>query len=188
MPVALQKQIELMVFGGLIIFFLIVEPHGLARLWQIAKEKLRLWPFPTSNEGGAMHANPRSSSDRRCWPSAVASGPLAAHRARPRPRRSSSRCWSTAPGPYAPSGIPIANGFVDYFTLINERDGGINGVKVAWEECETQYDTKQGVECYERLKGKSAGAGEPVLAPASPTSSSRRPPSTRSWSSPWATA
>ena len=58
-------------------------------------------------------------------------------------------------GPYAPSGIPIANGFVDYFTLLNERDGGINGVKLAWEECETQYDTKQGVECYERLKGKS---------------------------------
>jgi branched-chain amino acid transport system permease protein len=46
MPVALQKQIELMVFGGLIILFLIVEPHGLARLWQITKEKLRLWPFP----------------------------------------------------------------------------------------------------------------------------------------------
>jgi branched-chain amino acid transport system permease protein len=46
MSVALQKQIELMIFGGLIIFFLIVEPHGLARLWQIAKEKLRLWPFP----------------------------------------------------------------------------------------------------------------------------------------------
>src|SRR5437016_8320672 len=46
LPVALQKQIELMVFGALIIFFLIVEPHGLARLWQIGKEKLRLWPFP----------------------------------------------------------------------------------------------------------------------------------------------
>ncbi|HMH51237.1 MAG TPA: ABC transporter substrate-binding protein [Candidatus Acidoferrum sp.] len=61
-------------------------------------------------------------------------------------------------GPYAPSGIPIANGFVDYFTMLNERDGGINGVKVAWEECETQYDTKQGVECYERLKGKGGGA------------------------------
>jgi branched-chain amino acid transport system substrate-binding protein len=59
-------------------------------------------------------------------------------------------------GPYAPSGIPIANGFVDYFSLLNERDGGVNGVKVTWEECETQYDTKQGVECYERLKGKSA--------------------------------
>jgi branched-chain amino acid transport system permease protein len=46
LPVALQKQIELMVFGALIIFFLVVEPHGLARLWQIGKEKLRLWPFP----------------------------------------------------------------------------------------------------------------------------------------------
>jgi len=59
-------------------------------------------------------------------------------------------------GPYAPSGIPIANGFVDYFALLNDRDSGINGVKIAWEECETQYDTKQGVECYERLKGKGA--------------------------------
>src|SRR5438046_203075 len=46
LPVALRKQMELMVFGGLIIFFLIVEPNGLARLCQIAKEKLRLWPFP----------------------------------------------------------------------------------------------------------------------------------------------
>jgi branched-chain amino acid transport system permease protein len=46
LPVALLKQIEVMIFGGLILFFLIVEPHGLARLWQIAKEKLRRWPFP----------------------------------------------------------------------------------------------------------------------------------------------
>jgi branched-chain amino acid transport system substrate-binding protein len=57
-------------------------------------------------------------------------------------------------GPYAPSGVPIANGFADYFALVNERDGGVNGVKLAWEECETQYDTKQGVECYERLKAR----------------------------------
>jgi len=64
-------------------------------------------------------------------------------------------------GPFAPSGIPIANGFVDYFTLLNDRDGGINGVKIAWEECETQYDTKQGVECYERLKGKGAALVNP---------------------------
>lgn len=46
LPGSLTSNLELMVFGGLIIFFLIVEPHGLARLWQIAKEKLRLWPFP----------------------------------------------------------------------------------------------------------------------------------------------
>jgi branched-chain amino acid transport system substrate-binding protein len=58
-------------------------------------------------------------------------------------------------GPYAPNGIPSANGFNDYFNLVNERDGGINGVKIAFEECETQYDTKQGVECYERLKSKN---------------------------------
>jgi branched-chain amino acid transport system permease protein len=46
LPGSITSNLELMVFGGLIIFFLIVEPHGLARLWQIAKEKLRLWPFP----------------------------------------------------------------------------------------------------------------------------------------------
>jgi branched-chain amino acid transport system permease protein len=43
---ALVSHTELMIFGGLIVFFLIVEPHGLARLWSTAKEKLRLWPFP----------------------------------------------------------------------------------------------------------------------------------------------
>ena len=43
---AMVSNLELMIFGGLIIFFLIVEPLGLARLWQITKEKLRLWPFP----------------------------------------------------------------------------------------------------------------------------------------------
>jgi branched-chain amino acid transport system substrate-binding protein len=59
-------------------------------------------------------------------------------------------------GPYAPNGIPIADGFKDYFTLLNERDNGIEGVKVIHEECETQYDTKLGVECYERLKTKNA--------------------------------
>ena len=46
LPVGLLKQIELMIFGALIILFLIVEPHGLARLWHLSKEKLRLWPFP----------------------------------------------------------------------------------------------------------------------------------------------
>jgi branched-chain amino acid transport system permease protein len=45
-PANIAANLELIIFGGLIIFFLIVEPHGLARLWQIAKEKLRIWPFP----------------------------------------------------------------------------------------------------------------------------------------------
>ncbi|GAA4021147.1 branched-chain amino acid ABC transporter permease [Actimicrobium antarcticum] len=46
MSSAAVSHVQLMMFGGLIIFFLIVEPHGLARMWQITKEKLRLWPFP----------------------------------------------------------------------------------------------------------------------------------------------
>lgn len=46
LPAGITSNLQLIVFGGLIVFFLIVEPHGLARLWQIGKEKLRLWPFP----------------------------------------------------------------------------------------------------------------------------------------------
>jgi branched-chain amino acid transport system substrate-binding protein len=57
-------------------------------------------------------------------------------------------------GPFAGSGIPIANGMHDYFTMLNERDGGIGGVKLNVEECETGYDTKKGVECYEQVKAK----------------------------------
>ncbi len=56
-------------------------------------------------------------------------------------------------GPYAPNGTPWANGFVDYLKLVNSK-GGINGVKIAYEECETGYDTARSVECYERLKSK----------------------------------
>ena len=57
-------------------------------------------------------------------------------------------------GAYAPNGIPFANGYADYLNLLNARDGGINGVKITTEECETGYATDRGVECYERLKGK----------------------------------
>src|SRR5260221_426316 len=57
-------------------------------------------------------------------------------------------------GAYAPNGIPFADGVADYISLLNTRDGGINGVKILFEECETGYATDRGVECYERLKGK----------------------------------
>ena len=69
-------------------------------------------------------------------------------------------------GPYAPNGVPWANGFADYLNLINERDGGINGVKIITEECETAYATDRGVECYERLKGKGP-TGAAVFSPLS---------------------
>ena len=57
-------------------------------------------------------------------------------------------------GPYAPNGVPWANGKQDYLKMINARDGGINGVKITFEECETGYATDRGVECYERLKSR----------------------------------
>ena len=56
-------------------------------------------------------------------------------------------------GPYAPNGTPWANGKQDYIKLVNAQ-GGINGVKIAYEECETGYATDKGVECYERLKSR----------------------------------
>ena len=64
-------------------------------------------------------------------------------------------------GPYAPNGVPWANGYVDYLKLVNAR-GGINGVKLTFEECETAYDTAKSVECYERLKGKGATLVQPL--------------------------
>jgi len=57
-------------------------------------------------------------------------------------------------GPFANSGIPIANGMHDYLMMLNERDGGINGSKIVIEECETGYKNEKGVECYESLKNK----------------------------------
>ncbi len=57
-------------------------------------------------------------------------------------------------GPYAVNGAPYADGVSDYYNLVNLRDGGINGVKLQIEECETGYATDKGVECYERMKGK----------------------------------
>lgn len=60
-------------------------------------------------------------------------------------------------GPYAAGGSGFFGGAIDYFNLVN-ASGGINGVKIAWEECETEYNASRGVECYERLKTKNGGA------------------------------
>jgi branched-chain amino acid transport system substrate-binding protein len=60
-------------------------------------------------------------------------------------------------GPYAAGGSGYFGGAIDYFNLVNAT-GGINGVKLTWEECETEYNAARGVECYERLKSKNGGA------------------------------
>jgi branched-chain amino acid transport system substrate-binding protein len=61
-------------------------------------------------------------------------------------------------------GIPLANGIIDYLTLLNERDGGINSVPLVWEECETVYDVDRGIACYERLK-RQGPTGAAVVLP-----------------------
>lgn len=65
-------------------------------------------------------------------------------------------------GPYAANGIPFSDGYQDYFTLLNERDGGIGGEKIRLIECETGYNTEQGVECYESTKGEGTLVYEPL--------------------------
>ncbi|EAB6718113.1 ABC transporter permease, partial [Salmonella enterica subsp. enterica] len=64
-------------------------------------------------------------------------------------------------GPFAATGTPHQNGQLDYMTMLNERDGGINGVKIAFDECETGYNTEKGVECYEKLKAEGALVTQP---------------------------
>lgn len=69
-------------------------------------------------------------------------------------------------GPYAAGGTGIFGGMIDYFQLVNERDGGVNGVKITWSECETEYNNARGVECWERMK-KGGPTGNTVFHPLS---------------------
>lgn len=65
-------------------------------------------------------------------------------------------------GPFAAGGIPFADGYADYFTLLNERDGGIGGVMTRLIECETAYNTEKGVECYEATKDEGSLIYQPL--------------------------
>ena len=65
-------------------------------------------------------------------------------------------------GAYAPGGIPFADGYQDYLTLLNERDGGIGGVPIRVTECETAYNTERGVECYESIRGDNPLVIQPL--------------------------
>src|SRR5215510_10821650 len=75
---------------------------------------------------------------------------------------------SAREGALRSAGIPFADGYLAYLILLQERDGGINGVPLVWEECETVYDVDRGMECYERLKGQGptgAAAFQPFSTP-----------------------
>ena len=65
-------------------------------------------------------------------------------------------------GPYGPNGIPFADGYEDYFTLLNERDGGLGGEPIRVVKCETAYNTEKGVECYESTKGEGSLVYQPL--------------------------
>jgi branched-chain amino acid transport system substrate-binding protein len=69
-------------------------------------------------------------------------------------------------GPYAAGGSGIAGGLLDYLQMLNERDGGINGVKFTWTKCETEYNNARGVECYERSK-RQGPTGATLIHPLS---------------------
>lgn len=58
-------------------------------------------------------------------------------------------------GPFAATGIPLMNGQADYMAMLNARDGGIGGIKINFEECETGYSTEKGAECYEKTKDRA---------------------------------
>lgn len=68
-------------------------------------------------------------------------------------------------GAYASSGIPVWAGMIDYLRYINEVEGGINGVKLVWQECETEWTAEKGIECYERFKQGLDGAPVAVYQP-----------------------
>jgi len=65
-------------------------------------------------------------------------------------------------GPYGANGQSLYGGFIDYLNYVNLKEGGVNGVKMVYEECETEYNNAKGVECYERLKGKAKVSAGPI--------------------------
>ncbi len=92
----------------------------------------------------------------RFGPAVLALGLLAAPPARGQANEQFIPMPSYRIGPYAAGGSGTFGGFIDYLDMLNKRDGGVGGVKLTWEECETEYKNDRGVECYERLKTKGA--------------------------------
>ena len=185
-----------MIVGALIIFFLIVEPHGLARLWQIAKQKLRVWPYPVlkgkwtqfrrrsgvsgcgkprragaqSNAGACGRRSTKGRNAMRLKYlvlGAAFAGAAVRRRARhARPsHRTASMCRfsPTGPGRSPAPAFRSPTACTTISQMLNERDGGIGGVKLVVEECETGYDTKKGVECYEQVKAKKPVVDQSVF-------------------------
>jgi branched-chain amino acid transport system substrate-binding protein len=96
----------------------------------------------------------------------VALGAAAAGAAQAQPREQFVPANFYWVGPYAAGGSGIAGGMLDYLDMLNQRDGGINGVKFTWQKCETEYNNARGVECYERAK-RQGPTGATLIHPLS---------------------
>ena len=155
------------VLGALIILFLIAEPDGLVALWAAAPTRTFAGRPPGLDLAAHRLPSERNQSSMSSLiPSRIAranDAALSACRLRSAlgacRRRAAARAdeqyfplQSYRVGPYAAGGTGFFGGFIDYLNLINIRDGGVNGVKLTWDECETQYEVERGVECYERQK------------------------------------
>ncbi len=81
-------------------------------------------------------------------------------------------------GPYAAGGTGTFGGFIDYIDMLNKRDGGINGVKLTWEECETEYKNDRGVESsaprWTRYPSSRSATAEPTRRTAASSRTSFR--------------
>ena len=147
------------VIGVLIILFLIAEPSGLVALCDRLTKRLSSGAdtaaFTSGPEREAIDDHRHTNKDIGDSCRAVAGGHSAPPSARCGAARADEQYFplqSYRVGPYAAGGTGFFGGFIDYLNLINIRDGGVNGVKLSWDECETQYEVERGVECYERQK------------------------------------
>ena len=166
------EHLRFMILGAMIIFFLIVEPHGLARVMADRQTEAPGLAVPLLGAAGITRETLQQTEtgratamtlggERSChseytvsalWPLPSSRHPLAVTAAQAQDGIYVP-LLTYRTGAFAGSGIPIADGMHDYFTMLNERDGGIGGVPIIVEECETGYDTTRGVECYESVRG-----------------------------------
>ena len=101
----------------------------------------------------------------------AAFGSCGAGWSRPRPDQQFFPLATYRVGAYASSGVQVWAGMLDYLNYINDVEGGINGVKLVWQECETEWTAEKGIECYERFKKGMDGAPVAIYHPTAP-----RPP------------
>ena len=116
-----------------------------------------------------MSEQQKPSTVRRSWKAAALAAAAVALAAAPSRSEDAKKQYfplaTFRVGAYASSGIPVWAGTIDYFRYINEAEGGINGIKLFWDECETNWEVEKGVECYERVKGGKDGSPVPIFLP-----------------------